>query len=872
MVLAAKARFFIIFLSVVVTVAALSYVHHHLGMNTDTAGMLSGKLPIRVANERYKQQFPQYVDTLLLVIDAATEEQTLHTRNRLVEQLNRESTLFPSVYVPGGGGFFERQALLYLDTDALEQLADRLARIQPFLGELTHDPSLRGLFYVLGNAITTAYDDSAIDLGPALAEINVALEARLADQPYRLSWQELMQGKSATREQHRQLILVQPALDYSRLLAGDVAMSRLRAMIAEAGVTTSPDVSIRITGEVALAHEELESVSRGARLAGILALAMVFVVLMAGLRSPVLVFATLASLVVGLSLTALFATLAIGHLNLISVAFAVLYIGLGVDFSIHLCLRYQELVTKTGQQTEALRMTGRRVGVPLAVCGITTAIGFYAFIPTDFKGVSELGVISGTGMFISFLVTLTLVPAILSLVSVPVAGRYPVRKSPPGILAFTRLPWRYPFPVLVGAALAAVAALWVLPDVRFDYNTLDLRDPHSESVHTFNALLSDSRYSPWTAIAVAKDRAEMESLRTRLEALHGVDHVVTLDSFVPEDQDYKLDIIDEITLLLGPDPVMPAGRTPVDAAAQIRALRDFIVTLPMARAPDPRLDVEVKHLRSHLHAWLDRVQAASPEARPEMIAGLQDSLLATLPGNLERLHKSLGAEKISLQTLPPSLVRRWLDDKGNYRIEIFPAHDLNDTDALRRFVQDVQAVAPDVIGAPVVNMVAGTVVIRAFQQAFVIALTVIVLLLALLLRNFLHVIYVITPLLLAGLLTAAFTVLINLPFNFANVIALPLLLGIGIDNGIHMVHRASHGIPANGSLLTTSTARAVIYSALTTIAGFGTLSLSPHPGTASLGILLTTGVLLTLVTTLLVLPALLHTGLPRPPARGGLKP
>jgi predicted RND superfamily exporter protein len=240
-----------------------------------------------------------------------------------------------------------------------------------------------------------------------------------------------------------------------------------------------------------------------------------------------------------------------------------------------------------------------------------------------------------------------------------------------------------------------------------------------------------------------------------------------------------------------------------------------------------------------------------------MLKALEDNLLGSLPEGLRHLRASLGAQRFSVDDLPRSLVKHWVADDGRYRIEIYPRENLNDGEALRRFVASVQRVAPDAIGYPVMIQEGGDAVVRAFQQALVLAVCAITALLLVLMRRKSDVLRVLLPLLLAGALTGAASVLLDIPFNFANVIALPLLLGIGVDSAIHMVHRMRTAPPADGNLLQSSTARAVIFSTLTTVCSFGNLAFSPHRGMASMGELLSIGIGFTLLCTLVLLPALL---------------
>ncbi len=834
----------------------LAYTASHLGVNTDTADMLSRELPWRQTYIAYKEAFPQYADEIAVVLDGATPEIADRARSRLAAALRKEEGLFRGVYVPGGGPFFERNGLLYLSTTDLQELADELAAIQPFLGRLEGDPSLGGFFSMLDEALEAAADGEEIDLVPVLERVGEAFGAAVDGRFYRLSWQELMLGRAATLSERRRFLVLQARQDFSELLPGKAALRRVREAARDLELDPDHGVRVRLTGSVAMEDEELESVGRGAGLAGLASLVMVGLLLFAALRSVRLVGASLLTLVVGLVGTAAFAAWAVGHLNLISVAFAVLYIGLGIDYAIHLCSRYRELRQQGRDRPLALREAVGDVGASLALCAVTTAAGFYAFVPTAYAGVSELGVISGSGMFISLVVSVTLLPALLSLGSPKAAGEIPSRPSRTAKLL--ALPLRHVRAVRWGALLLGALAAALLPRVRFDYNPTNLRDPHTESVATYNELLEDSDSSPLTIALLEPDARAAREAADRVEALDRVDKALTIESFVPRDQDEKLMLIDEMALILGPELEDGTLGRPTEPGRQLESVGELERSLEGLL---PRLEGDLasstRRLLEDMRRFQVSIRGRTSTEQAKTVEALRESLLADLPELLERLRTSMEAEPVGIGDLPSDLVARWVTGDGRHRVEVFPEANLADNRALRRFVEQVRTVEPDATGAPVVSLEAGDAVVRAFQQAFLYALAFVCILLLTLLRSVRDTLLVLVPLLLAGALTGAASVVLDIPFNFANVIALPLLLGVGVDNGIHMVHRFRTTPPEDGNLLGTSTARAVFFSALTTIASFGNLAFSSHLGMASMGQLLSLGLGLTLVSTLVVLPALL---------------
>jgi uncharacterized protein len=850
---AVRRHVMIIVVAFLATVFALWYTANNLGFNTDTRDMLSSRLDWRQIDLAYEKAFPMYVEDILIVVEADTPDQASDTAQLLYQRLINNGELFDEIFFPAGMEFLQQTSFMYLDTDELHELADRLASIQPFLGQLVRDQSLRGLFGLLEDAIDARRAGEYVDIEPLLNQIIEILQShRNSDIPRYLSWQNLIAGETEERDVYREYIFINPVIDYASLLPGDSAVKAARADIQ--ALTEQSDlgtVNIRLTGGSTLAYEELESVSRGAGLAALLALFVVTIILTVGLRSWRMIAAALFTLIVGLILTAAMAAATVGELNLISVAFAVLYIGLGIDFAIHFCLRFRELRRTQGIPV-ALHKTGVTIGRSLALCAITTAIGLYAFIPTQYRGIAELGWISGTGMFISLIVTMTLLPAILTFWPPHNFNNQNGRTLRP-LEWFATVPVNHARTITLGALGLVVIALLLLPSVRFDPNTLNLQDPTVESVQTFRDLLADSDDSPWSGIVLVKGKDTLAEKELHLEQLELVDSVRTIRDFIPDDQEEKLYIIDEMNFLLS-GTLAAEDETAITGSKRREALDSLIDHLMLA--PPQSGEPELQALLHELMAYREFLESA-PDKAAARLKQLEIGLLHNLPGRLRSLIAALNAQPVMLENIPDNLLRRWVSQDGWYRIEILPRDDLNEEKAKRAFVDQVRTVAPTLIGMAVIQLEAGDAVVDAFIHAFALALTVITLLLLVLLRSVRDTVLALAPLLLAALLTAATTVILDMPFNFANIIALPLLLGIGVDNSIHMLYRYHHALPDHGLLLRTSTARAILVSALTTICSIGNLAFSAHVGTASMGLLLAIGITISLACALVLLPSLL---------------
>ena len=850
-------RFRVWIILVLLTAAGWSvfYIKDNLGMNTDTRDMLSPELPWRKLDLQYEQFFPRSTNNILVVIESETPDQSIDAAENLYSHLKQNSGLFKYIYAPGALPFFRQSAFLFLSTEELRDLSDNLAAIQPFLARLVDDQSMRGLFSMLTEALQATGDGEEIDLAPLFKQIRLALSATRDNQPFQISWQNLMDGKENTGSVHREFIIIQPYLDYGHLLPATDAIAAIRKLADELEINQQHGVRLRLTGSAVLSHEELLSVSRVNIIATAFSLVMVAVLLSLAYRSAWLVAASLITLLAGLIFTAAFATLTVGELNLISVAFAVLYIGLGTDYAIHFCLHYRELQQQDISTPSSLRDTSVQIGRSLTLCAATTAIGFFAFIPTDYDGVAELGWISGCGMFISLFITMSLLPALLSLIPLQQGtGRTvtPLSETRRRILSF---PLVHAGPIRLCSFILTAAMLALLPLLHFDHNTLNLQDPGNESVKTYQDLLADSDTSPWSSIVLAENRDQALQLKNQLGKLDTVDKVVWLDDFVPEKQQEKLAVIDEMNYLLG---TLPEKTTKpvISTTQQLATIQSFLHELQggETRGKDPYFD----ELKIQLTGFLQYLES-QPAARQTVILNvLETRLLASLPGRLRALSSALGAEPVGPSDLPPELVSSWLS-QDHYLLEIFPRENLADNSAMRRFVTELQAAVPRVTGPPVVSIEASDAVVGAFQQAFFYALIAIVLILLVMMRMR-DAIIIISCLLTGALLTVGSTVLLDIPMNFANIIALPLLLGIGVDSSILIAHRYRTILIDKTAILATSSAKGVIFSNLTTICSIGNLAFSSHRGMASMGELLTIGIVMMLISSLILLPALLVTG------------
>ncbi len=600
---------------------------------------------------------------------------------------------------------------------------------------------------------------------------------------------------------------------------------------------------VRITGSVALADEEFASVAEGALWGLLGSIVLITLWLFLAVKTWRLMLPILLTLGVGLALTLLFAAAAVGTLNLVSVGFGVLFVGIAVDFAIQFAVRYRERRHEIDDLPEALRRTAARTGIQILIAAVATAAGFLAFVPTDFVGVAELGEIAGIGMLIAFVCTMTFLPAAITVfrpkgeaaeVGIPRAAH---------IDRFVR---ERRIPILIGFAALGIAALVFSPHLAFDSNPLHTKNQNTEAVRTLNDLIASPVTNPYTIDIMEPSVAAAASTAAKLRALPSVLSVRSINSFVPDDQDKKLAILSDAQQILEPTLSAPPAATPA-GPADIRLA---------AKTALEQIEPALSHVPANSALGpLARALQALTTAPDQVLTAANKALTEFLPAELDQLRLSLSAAKVTLASLPESVKRDWLLPDGRARVQVVPKGISDKTgDQLATFVEQVRSVAPNAGGPAVTIQETSRTIMTAFRDAAAYALAAIAIILLIALRSLRDAALVMAPLLMSGLLTLLVITLLPLPLNYANIIALPLLLGVGVSFNIYFVMNWRDGRRA---VLASPTARAILFSALTTSTAFGSLALSHHPGTASMGDLLLISLVCTLLGSFLFIPALL---------------
>ena len=830
--------------AIVLAVFSGFYAARNFSIQTDVRSLFPDNQSWIVRDKQFEATFPQY--QMLVVVDAPTPELAERASNTLVGAL-RHAAHIRSVDDPEGGAFLRRNGLLFLSTEQVEKTSAGLKQAAPMLGGLAADPTLSGILHVFSGILADRRNPSALAAmkGPMNAA-SQSLADLLSGRPASFSWRALM-DHSASGPQHR-FIEVAPELDFKALEPAHAATDSIEEAAKHLNLAETDQARVRVTGLAPLNDAQFATLKDNAVLNAMVSVAAVFIILWLALSSWRIILAAAITVICGLLYSAALGLFLVGSLNLISVAFFVLFVGLAVDFAIQFSVRYRAERFDTHDLRSALRSAWRKAIWPLALAGGATALGFSAFLPTSYRGVSELGKIAGPGMLVAFFTSVTLLPALLWLLQPGDEHREMrfSRLAPIDEFLQRRRAW-----VLGGTLVIVLLGAPLLAFLRFDFNTLHMQNKHSPPVATYLELRRNPALGANAAEIVAPDLAAAEADAKRLGTLPEVSGTRTISRLVPTDQTRKLAAIQDLRANLLPYLSQPRRKAPTDRedVATMRTTARQLTEMASRGAPG-------SDSARRFAGLLTSLAAAPPSLRDKAARVFADPLLIAL----DDLKTMLQARPVTRDDVPANLTRQWLAPDGHARVQVLPKGDPDDTTALRTFARTVLSHEPTAAGPAITLYEAGNTVVRAFFEAGLFALGAIALLLWIVLRRITDVLMTLVPLLLAALLTLELCVVLGIQLNFTNIIAFPLLLGVGVAFKIYYIMAWRRG---RTDLVQSTLTRAVMFSALTTATAFGSLWLSRHPGTSSMGELMMLSLVCTMMAAVFFQPALM--GPPRNP-------
>jgi uncharacterized protein len=846
------ARAWIVVAAVVILCAATTrYIVTHFAMTTDTDTLLSSRLPWRVQQAAFDKAFPNDGSDLVVVVDGRTPELSEEAAASLAANLSSQTKLFHSVQRPDSGPFWAHEGLLFASPADVQAFTSQLLKAQPFLGSMASDPSLRGLANTLSLTMqgVSSGQGSTRDLEAPIRNLALALASPSRKSMAFFSWHSLMTGHAPDARELRHIILIDPVLNFSQLRPGQQPIDAIHATADRLGLDSAHGVSVRVTGTVALQDDEFATLAQRAGLIACIASGAIILMLWFAVRSPRLIASILLTMMTGLVMATGLGLLLFHRFNLISVAFIPLFVGMGMDLGIQFSVRYRAERKPGWDVGPALVATAHSMGRSLTLAAAAIAAGFLAFAPTAYYGVSQLGMIAGLGIFAALALTITLLPALIALTRAPGAPERPtsthLENLDNSILDHSK--------VVVGISVtAAIICLGLLPALRFDFNPMHLRNAKAESVATLYDLTRDPDRSPDTLEVIRPNLASADRLAATFRKDPTVYGARTLSSFIPSGQPGKIALISDTANLLDLTLNPPVVAPPPTDSEVVDSLRRAATNLREGASHDPSIRADANRLAGEF----DELAQGTPAMRARAAQMLIPGFVTTLDQIRDLLHP----RPISLATLPPDIVSQWQTADGRARLSVLPRGDSNRNAVLRRFVAAGVRIAPDATGTAIYIQEYARAVVDAFIEAGVLSFIAISGLLLIALRRIRCVAVTMAPIVLTGLLTMGTCVVIGQPLNFANIIALPLLFGIGVAFHIYFVMSWRSG---GSHLLTSSLARGVFFSALATATGFGSLWASKHPGTASMGKLLMISLVWTLTSALVFQPALMSLVSPK---------
>jgi hopanoid biosynthesis associated RND transporter like protein HpnN len=875
-----RGAWFILAVALLAAAGAVYFSLHHLGIRTNRSDLVAGDQRLIALDEQLEREFGSR-DSLVVVVGNGQPRRLIDFAEALATELRRYPDDFPELFYRLDPERFKHWALLYLEPKELITLKDKLLAQRRVLTSLAADPRLTRFFQavneeltraMIGHLFTDFLDTQPAPQVPDLSLLNASLKElhrhlegeQSYNSPFNAFFPKEMADLSAegyffTDNDKYLLFLVTPREDgYSSTAQ---CLSLLREVVARVK-TRFPEIQVGVTGPGALESDEMSSALKDITLATWLSLLGQMGLLFLFLRSLRRPLVESLVLIIGLCWTFGMVTVAVGHLNLLSLVFAPLMLGLTIDYGVHWFCRLEEEEAEGGRSLNTLACTFRRAAPGIIYAGLAAAVSFLPLVFTGFKGLSELGLIMTLGILIMLAATLILVPTLVLLTEKPQAAE--VADDCPGHpRPFLALAWKRPgWIVFIGLVLTALGGLSLFK-VSFDLNPLHLQNQRTESVVWEYRLIKESRYSTTYGAMSTASLPELEARIRALKQLPTVSHVESVLSFLPSEVEAKHRLLLELEPILSQldfPAALPAASTPGELAGVLGRIRFKVAQAleSLDPADSPATQEQLQEVNRRLEEIIPLLNPGQHPQAAARLAAFEGHFFTDLKDKWELIKANLHTTLPRLQDLPLGVRHRFISAQGTYLIRIFPSQDIWDFGPLSQFVKDIKSVDPNAVGDPVLLYHFTQGFRNACLWAAGAALLAITLMLLILFKSLKMTLLALLPLGVGTGWTLGLMWLLNIPFNQANVLFLPLILGEGIEFGIIILLRWRMEESARAITLPASTAKGVALAALTTTVGFGSLMVSGHQGVFSLGLLATIGSLSVLLASLSVLPAVLR--------------
>jgi len=857
----------VIGLSMALAAACVLYTTAKLEFRTGQDDLISANNRDSRNYLRYTAEFPD-LDGLIVVVQVGKDPaRAEHFADTLAHRLIPDKVNVKSVFYRINADQMGNSALLFLDDGKLRQLSARISASLPMLQAYGANPTLASLFGIVNAQLDHATSSITTGGGASSAARNSGMDLTLLDtilgamiagpsnpaasstSPWNalnpIGQQNGVMGDGYLASDNGKYLLMQIAPgdgaqngpDPVEVIQTDLDGVRVQFPGLEAGMTGGP----------ALAYAEQSTTQHDMMLGSVLAVAGLIALIVIPFRGVVEPLFAILALLTGVAWSFGFTTLVVGHLNLLSAVFTSVLAGIGINFPIHLMARYDEARRNGIAMPEAVELAVVNTGTGVFASACIMALAFLMPMFTDFKGIAELGLISAAGLFMCLISALLVFPAMVALRD----RRRPIGARPVLSLAPRRsiLEKLFARPgLIVGAiTIATLGALFLMRGVRFDQNVLKLQASDAEAVRFENTLLHDSGRSSWFAVALAPTLVAADRKAAAFRKLPEVTDIETISTYIPDHQDQKRALLAGLAHDLAPISIRAGAHS--DTTALMRQLSGLAGRLEAMA----QFDTSGGVLKT---AGLAEDAITRLKKNPNAFYPFEQRMAAGLATELAKLKPQLSPGVVTEANLPPILRQRFIGKSGLYLVQIYPKGDIWEDAPLQRFVNALHTVDRNVTGPPVQTYNLATVMRHGYERAALLALIAVFIFVFFDFRNLRDTLLATVPLIFGGAWLLEAMPLLGWEFNLANLFAVPIIIGMGVDNGVNMLYRWREERDKSSLILTKAVGKSVTICSLTTIAAFAALIPASHRGISSLGWVLTAGVSLILLATLIVLPAL----------------
>lgn len=892
--------YFILISSVLLAAISIHYTLQNLKFLTNRNDLISASTKYYQDFNNYRKEFKDF-DGLLIAVEGSNKIKVKHFVEDLAQYFKSNPEDFQDIFYKIDSEFFNNKKLLFLSLNDLRDLEKKIKSNSAFIHVLDEKPALESFFGKINKEISKAMvgsllsdffgetikdnaeeSESRLDLSLVISVLEQMVRYLKGEKDFSSPWQNLFINKKGKMDEDGYLtsdgkkfyyIFLSPSENQSDFAKAVNPIIKARSHIKELE-RKYPGITAGVTGPTALASDEMITTQHDTLKASLFALTGVFILLIVSLNGFIFPLIAVFTLIISLCWSLGLTTLTIGHLNILSVVFTTILIGLGIDFGIHLIMRYQEEAALRNNINEAITKSLIGTGKGVIAGAITTSFAFMATMFANFKGIAELGFIAGTGIIICLIATIFLLPSMIII--------YEKLKKKPGTRVFSKFAPGYnsfdkvisPFfdillrsprlLIFIGSVITLLSTL-LISNIRFDYNILNLQASGTESVDYEMKIINNSDQSAWYGAIIVNTFEDILSKKKLLESLPSIKTTSSIASIIPDHQEQKISIIKSIYPFISQSTQKPKNNdetNEIDLKNLVRILNK--IHFKMRKNTNDKWDPgskplseSIEKVRKLIADFNHFVEQNEETSIGNDLKNYQSLLFSDFNKRIKSFREALNPVKIEISNIPKNLKERFIGNTGKFLIQVFPKTNIYDREPMEEFISDLWSIDPHATGTAVTASESSRLMKEGYVKGGFYALVAIIIFVWLSFKDWRCTFLAGLPLFIGALWTLGFMGLFDLPFNLANLIILPLIIGIGVDNGIHIVHRYRDDKDSNISPVFKSTGKAVLLSSLTTITGFGSLMVAAHRGIHSIGVLLTIGVSCCMIVSLTILPAIL---------------